>query len=227
LIAGTPHEGVRLIGLVLAALAAGIASSLAAGDYVSGTAPLAVTSGLCLYGLLAVRLGGSAPDALQPDALVFVSEVSYGLVVVLAGYVAAWRADLAWVLPRRVGRPYVPKRVGPAELLLRNLPALALTSAIAAGLWLLGGHKLSPGWPACSGWLACCAAGAAAGHALFRVRSTFFLWTAPGIAVLSASLAGPQALDSWCHLPAGGLVAIGGFGAVLGYLGIASSAGRS
>ena len=230
LVAGLPMEGARLILLAAAAAAAGSVSSLAARDYVSGTSVLAVSSGLLLrwLGAHALHPGRPLPDTLDPAQVAI--ETVDGLVILLAGYVAAWQTDLRWVLPRRPGPASVPKRVPPREVLLRNLPALGLAAAVAYGLGALALSRCPGGVAAAAAWLASASIAAAATQAIFRLRSTFFLWTAPSVAILVAGFAPGSAWRLWWGVPLGCLAPVGALGAALGYLvvpsrGVAPSVG--
>lgn len=217
----------RALALIVASVMAGIGSSVATRDYVSGTSILALTLGATLASFLApTREGGFSGDEFEEGIALFL-EVLLGLAAILAGYFAAWQTDLRWVLPRRPGPPYQKKVVGPRELFLVNVPIMFLAAGLVFGGFAAAFPLVGAGIPGLLSWTACSGLAGFALLWLFPIRSTFFLWTAPGLSVLLALIiavsapdldAMPFVLGRLGPLPFNLFVPLGAAGATLAYL---------
>jgi len=214
--------------LICAALAAGLCSSIGAGDYVTGTGIFGVSAGACAAALSGPGLGARAEIREEPAAfaLTLALELLFGLSLVLSGYFAAWQADLRIVLPRRPGPPYVKKVVGAREILAVNIPAMLLSGGLALTLLLVIAPVLEGSALLMLAWAGVSAVSAGLALVLFPLRSTFFVWIGPGLGMLAGLLLAPAlgvSLDRFLAMgpermtPA--LVApAGAFAATLAYL---------
>jgi hypothetical protein len=212
LVAGLAAQPARAAALLAGAVAAGIASSAAAGAYVSGTSLLAGAGGLVAV-WAAGRLSGPAAAAPgTPDGVSAAGEVLFGTGFLLAAYVVAWQTDVRWTLR---GEGHARKVVTGAEVATRNLPALLVCAAVVLGAsGLLG--LVATGAAGSLAWLLACGLGGFAGAKLFAPRSTFFLWSAPPVALLAAGSVTGAVWAGAAGVPLACLVPLGALGVLAG-----------
>lgn len=232
LIAESPDMMLRFGLAMVAAVATGFASSVATKDYISGTSILAIGVG---YLGLAVLAGGqtnavgyvpggiASTDALTTNII----EIFFGQIIVLTAYFTAWQTDLHVVLPRRPGPKYVKKKVGVKELVGTNLTAFVCTGVLTLVLSYSVLEMSEAPIGAAALWFACCAVSALAARRFFPVRSTFFLWTAPGLALATLSHEGLLELlgssltlmtQRYCRIPLGLLIPLSVLATTMAYL---------
>lgn len=232
LIAESPDMLLRFGLAMVAAIATGFVSSVATKDYISGTSILAIGFGYLSLAILAgfhtktvgfVAGGIASPEALTTNVI----EIFIGQIIVLTAYFTAWQTDLLVVLPRRPGPKYVKKKVGAKELIGTNLTAFAGTGLLTLILsYTLLEISDAPVGAALL-WFVSCAVAALAARRFFPVRSTFFLWTAPGLALAMLSHEGLLELlgsslvimtERYCRVPLGLLIPISVLATTLAYL---------
>jgi hypothetical protein len=232
LMADSPDMWLRFGLALIAAIVTGFVSSIATRDYISGTSVLAIGLGMFLLAVTVARtkpvMGYVVGGIASPEALtVNIIEVFLSLVVILAAYFTSWQTDLHLVLPRRPGPPYEKKKVGVEELFGTNLTAFittgVLTLVLSYTLMDLSGNMLVVSLL----WFACCGVSALAARRFFPVRSTFFLWTAPGLALAAFSHEGFLSFlgsstqimaERYCRIPLGLLIPLSVIATTMAYL---------
>ncbi|MDF1661041.1 MAG: hypothetical protein P1V97_04685, partial [Planctomycetota bacterium] len=232
-LAESPDMLLRFGLAMVAAIATGFVSSTATKDYISGTSILAIGFGYLALAVLAgantnavgyVPGGGIAStEALTTNII----EIFFGQIIVLTAYFTAWQTDLHVVLPRRPGPKYVKKKVGVKELVGTNLTAFVCTGVLTLVLSYSVLEMSEKQAGVAFLWFACCAVSALAARRFFPVRSTFFLWTAPGLALATLSHEGLLGVFGsslelmtrrYCRIPLGLLIPISVLATTMAYL---------
>jgi hypothetical protein len=232
LMAGCPDVTLRFGIALVAAVFTGFVTSYATRDYISGTSILGIGSGMLLLALGVARetkaLGYTLGGIPSMEALLnTIIEIFLSLMVVLTAYFVAWQTDLHIVLPKRSGPPYQKKIVGLKELFGTNLTAFLVCGVLSIGISYtileLGQSVVAVAVL----WFASCAIAALTARRFFAVRSTFFLWIAPGLALALISHEGLAQLlglslndltKRYCQLPIGLLLPLSVLATTAAYL---------
>ena len=231
LVFGPGSLAARLYVLGSAALLAGVAASLLAGDYVGGTGLLAGAGGLlAVLNLIPVSFAEIPFDGLPLERILCL-EVLAGLALLLACYTAAWVTALVWVLPRRPGPPPARKAFSLREILTVAVPCFLLVGLTSVSLAAIFTEPAGIGLPAGPAWFAATFGAALLVGKLFGPRSTFFVWTAPNLALVAilaavASFAPEHVESAFAPLEGfsiGAIAPLGAMGSVLGYLSVRRS----